>query len=277
MYAIKKVKMTAMTPKEKENSVNEVRLLASIDHLNVIKYYESFFEEESGCLYIVMEHADGGDLYKKITNHGKKSTFIKEGEIWRFFIQIVRGLKSMHDLSIFHRDLKSANVFMTKEGDMKLGDMNVSKIAKAGFLHTQTGTPYYASPEVWRDEPYDLKSDIWSLGCVLYELLTLKPPFRSEDMAGLYKSVVKGKYKKIPNNFSNEISEIVDMMLSTTPDKRPTCWEILKHPHVVRAANKYLLNDDENFFIELVETIKIPRNMIGLSAVLPRARYNLGA
>lgn len=84
------------------------------------------------------------------------------------------GLKALHDLKILHRDLKvvyisiqSANVFLTKSGTAKLGDLNVSKVSK-GLCSTQTGTPYYASPEVWKDQPYDKKSDIWSLGCVLY-------------------------------------------------------------------------------------------------------------
>ena len=79
-------------------------------------------------------------------------------------------------MKIVHRDIKCANLFLTKEGVLKLGDLNVSKVAK-GMLSTQTGTPYYASPEVWQDRPYDLKSDIWSVGCVLYEMCTLQPPF----------------------------------------------------------------------------------------------------
>ena len=83
--------------------------------------------------------------------------------------------------------------------------MNVSKVAKKGLLYTQTGTLYYASPEVWKDQPYDSKSDIWSLGCVLYESITLKPPFRAEDMAGLYKKVIKGVYPKLPQHFSSEL------------------------------------------------------------------------
>ena len=92
-----------------------------------------------------------------------------------------------------HRDLKSANVFMNKDSTIKLGDMNVSKVAnQRGLNYTQTGTPYYASPEVWRDEPYDIKSDIWSLGCVLYEIVTLRPPFQATDMQGLYKRVIRG-------------------------------------------------------------------------------------
>lgn len=86
-------------------------------------------------------------------------------------------MKALHDLKIVHRDIKCANIFLTKDGKVKLGDLNVSKVAKKGLLKTQTGTPYYASPEVWKDKPYDFKSDIWSLGCVLYEMITLSPPF----------------------------------------------------------------------------------------------------
>jgi len=82
-------------------------------------------------------------------------------------VQTLHALQSLHELQVLHRDIKSANVFLNRDGSCKLGDMNVSKVAKQGMLHTQTGTPYYASPEVWRDQPYDLKSDIWSLGCVV--------------------------------------------------------------------------------------------------------------
>ncbi len=92
---------------------------------------------------------------------------------------MTKALKILHEKKIFHRDLKSANVFMNSDGTSKLGDLNVSKVAKKGLLYTQTGTPYYASPEVWKDSPYDSKSDIWSLGCVIYEMTTLKPPFRA--------------------------------------------------------------------------------------------------
>ena len=103
----------------------------------------------------------------------------------------------------------------------------MSKVAKKGLLYTQTGTPYYASPEVWRDQPYDIKSDIWSLGCVTYEMITLKPPFRAEDMPGLYKKVLKGHYPKIPTIYSNDLSNIIKAMLQVSAHMRPICGELV--------------------------------------------------
>ena len=111
-----------------------------------------------------MEFADNGDLFQQICNHQEKGTYFPEKEVWSIFIQILLGLKALHELNIMHRDLKSANVFLYKNSLAKLGDLNVSKVAKEGLSYTQTGTPYYASPEVWKDQPYNEKSDIWSLG-----------------------------------------------------------------------------------------------------------------
>jgi NIMA (never in mitosis gene a)-related kinase len=185
-YAMKKVKLGKLTEREKQNALNEVRILASIQHPNIIAYKEAFFEEATQSLCIVMEFADGGDLLQQIGTHKKKGTLFTEKEIWQYFVQIVKGLKTLHEYKICHRDIKCANVFITKDGIIKLGDLNVSKVAKKGMLHTQTGTPYYASPEVWKDKPYDSKSDIWSLGCVLYEMAALSPPFRAAHMTGLY-------------------------------------------------------------------------------------------
>ena len=105
--------------------------------------------------------------------------------------------------------------------------MNVSKIAKNGLLYTQTGTPYYASPEVWKDKPYDSKSDIWSLGCVIYEMVTLKPPFRAEDMDGLYRKIIKGVYTKIGDNFSKQLSGVIKLMLQVNPANRPSSDSLL--------------------------------------------------
>ena len=123
---------------------------------------------------------------------------------------------------------KTANVFLYNDGTAKLGDLNVSKIAKKGLLYTQTGTPYYASPEVWKDQPYENKSDIWSLGCVLYEMATLKTPFRATDMKGLYEKVLKGQYTKLHTGFSNDLSNMIKVLLHVSPKLRPSCDQILK-------------------------------------------------
>ncbi len=98
-----------------------------------------------------MEYADNGDVFQKICEHQSTGSFMKEKVVWKVLIQSVRGLKALHDLKILHRDMKSANIFLFKDYTAKLGDLNVSKVAKKGLLYTQTGTPYYASPEVWKD------------------------------------------------------------------------------------------------------------------------------
>lgn len=122
-------------------------------------------------------------------------------------IETVHGLKAMHEINIMHRDIKCANIFLSKvpeseDKDLfqaRLGDMNVSKVTgPQGLNYTQTGTPYYASPEVWRDEPYNYKSDIWSLGCVIYEMLSLKPPFNAKDMNQLFRRICRGQFNRIP-------------------------------------------------------------------------------
>ena len=191
-YALKRVKITQMSPKERENALNEVRLLASVPHVNIIGYRESFFDEDSKTLNIIMEYADDGDLEGKLQKNIKNKTNFPENEVWSILIQITQGIKALHDNKIMHRDLKSANIFMLKNGLLKLGDFNVSKVIKNSNHHTQTGTPYYCSPEIWSDKPYDYKCDIWSVGCVIYELCALKPPFGGNSLDQLYKNIMKG-------------------------------------------------------------------------------------
>lgn len=136
VYAMKKVKLQKLSSKEKENALNEVRILASINHPNVIGYKEAFFEDATNTLCVVMEYADGGDLLGLINGKKKSGEVFGEKMIWHYFIQIVRGLKALHDLKICHRDIKCANLFVTKGGEIKLGDLNVSKVAKRGMLRT---------------------------------------------------------------------------------------------------------------------------------------------
>ena len=136
-------------------------------------------------------------------------------------------------------------MFLNRDETIKLGDMNVSKLSdKRGLNYTQTGTPYYASPEVWRDEPYDKKSDIWSLGCVLYETITLQPPFRASDMQGLYKKVTKGHYPRIPKIFSHDLVVVLRSLLQVNASSRPTCDQILSMAPVVRRIERIFAPDE---------------------------------
>ena len=280
IYALKKVKLKGLSEKEKQNALNEVRILASVKSPFVISYKEAFIEEEKETLCIVMEYADKGDLYQKIVHLKKIGCLIEEIDAWKIFIQMVRGLKSLHDLKILHRDLKSANIFLFSDGTAKIGDLNVSKVAQKGLGYTQTGTPYYASPEVWNENPYDNKSDIWSLGCVTYEMLTLHPPFRAKNMEQLYNRVIKGIYGKIGDKYSEDMNEIIAFLLKVNPKERPTCDEILKHPIIKKRLEFFqaqsgepegmMDNIDEGV---LLRTIRIPKNIIFLSDNLPEKNY----
>ena len=287
IYALKKVKLSNLNEKEKTNSLNEVRILASVKSKYVISYKEAFFDEKDSTLGVVMEYADNGDLYKKILEYKQKKIYFEEIDIWKIFIQLVKGLKALHDLQILHRDLKSANVFLFKDGHAKLGDLNVSKVAKRGLGYTQTGTPYYASPEIWKDLPYDNKSDIWSLGCVLYEMITLHPPFRSKNMDELYKKVLSGDIGNLPEKYSNDLYEVVLLMMKVNSNKRPNCNDILNNTFVKKRIeyfksmnnsenNEDNLNMDEFEEQYLLKTIHIPKNLLFLSNQLPKPNYKKG-
>ena len=281
IYALKKVKLQNLTEKEKENSLNEVRILASVRSTFVIAYKEAFIDENDQSLCIIMEYADKGDLYQKIVQFRKLKYLIEEVDVWRIFIQMTKGLKALHDLKILHRDLKSANIFLFSDGSAKIGDLNVSKVAHKGLGYTQTGTPYYTSPEVWNDEPYDSKSDIWSLACVLYEMLTLHPPFRAENMEGLYNKVIKGQYEKICDKYSKDISEMLKLLFKVKAKDRPSCGDILKHPLVQKrldffrsqAGSENVEFDDMDEGI-LLRTIRIPKNILNLAEKLPESNYD---
>jgi NIMA (never in mitosis gene a)-related kinase len=274
IYALKKVVMRKLKQKEKNNALNEIRILASIDHPNIISYKQAFFDEESESLCIVMDFADAGDLLLKITEHKKKGTFMSENFLWHVLIKLTRALKVLHEMRIMHRDLKSANVFLGKDGKVKLGDLNVSKVIKDSLNHTQTGTPYYASPEVWKDEPYDFKSDIWSLGCVIYEAAALKPPFQAEDMKSLYKKVIKGNFSPL-SEFSEDFNEIVKLLLTLDPKQRPSASEILKNDLIHKRVN--LKEELEASQSALLKTIRIGQSISGIRDKLPEAKYSFSA
>jgi NIMA (never in mitosis gene a)-related kinase len=271
-YAMKRVKIAKMNAKDRENALNEVRMLASVRHPNIIDYKEAFFDEESMSLNIIMEVAEEGDLAAKIKKHKTLKTLIPEGEIWSYLIQIIQGLQALHNKKIMHRDLKSANVFLNKSGIIKLGDLNVSKVAKMGLCYTQTGTPYYASPEVWSEKPYDYKSDIWSVGCIIYELCTLKPPFRAQSLEHLFKCVVRGVYDSISSTYSKDLHHIISQLLQTDPKKRPSCSDLLTTNQIIKEKIKlYNLNQSICEGV-LLNTIKVPQKLNDINTLLPKMK-----
>lgn len=138
-----------------------------------------------------------------INKHKIHKKPIPETMIWKVAFQILNALSVLHNMNILHRDIKPANIFFTKDyKSVILADLNVSIVTANGMAKTQTGTPYYASPEVWMEKPYSSKCDIWSLGCVLYEMAALRPPFMSSDLKSLKKSINSGVYKRITQPYS---------------------------------------------------------------------------
>ena len=278
IYAMKRVKIGRLGKKEKDNSFNEVRLLASLDHKNIIGYKEAFFDDRSKTLNIVMEYAEGGDLSTKIKEIRRKNSYFEEETIWSTLIQILEGLKYLHQSCIIHRDLKSANIFLTKNGCVKIGDLNVSKILnRMRTASTQTGTPYFASPEIWNDQPYDYKCDIWSVGCIIYEMASLNVPFRGTSMQNLYQNVLRGIYQQIPLRYSDDLRKIIKQILIVNPKYRPSSSELLENPIIKRKIIELGLNKDSKKKNEekarLMKTIKIPMNMSQINNELPQKKY----
>ena len=278
IYALKSVILEKLNKKEQQNSVNEVRILASVNHPNVIGYKEAFWDDSQNTLNIVMEYADDGDLQTKISKMRKDGGMFREDLIWSYSIQMIEGLKALHDKKIMHRDLKSANIFLVKDKHQcKIGDMNVSKVIKEKELLTQTGTPYYASPEVWRDEPYSYKSDLWSIGCVIYELCALRPPFKGKDLDELFMNVCKGKVERISLAYSDDLWKMILMLLKVDVQKRCDCDQFLNSKLIMRKIQemKNESKDYKNLEInketndgDLLETIRF-ENIFDIKRQLP--------
>ena len=274
IYAMKRFNLHNSSKNEIESALNEVRLLYSLNHPNIIGYIDAFYDNPSFSLNIVMEFADGGDLSKLIENNKKKHVNFEEKIIWEWIFQLLNGLLYLHTNHIMHRDLKSANIFLMKNGLLKIGDLNVSKLSKNNYARTKTGTPYYLAPEVWEDKPYDYKCDIWSLGCIIYELCTLNPPFRGKNFKELFNNIKNGYYKPISSYYGNELKQIIGMMLKTNPNDRISAKELLDCNIIKNKINKkeIIPKKESNF----IGTIRIPRNIKDINRVLPHERYQMG-
>ena len=277
LYAMKSINIGKLDKQEIEAALNEVRILASLNHPNIIGYKDAFYDEKSRTLNMVMEYADDGDISHKIQDNLKRRLRFEESTIWEWIIQLLKGLKYLHDNKIMHRDLKCANIFLMKNGLLKIGDLNVSKFAKSNMARTQTGTPFYLAPEIWKDLPYDYKCDIWSVGCIIYELCTSRPPFRGTSLKELGRNVLNGYYLPI-SGFSNDIKDIVAKMLIVDPKRRASTDELLNSEIIQRRIKNIGGNIKENYSnskkANLIKTIKLPRNVKEINSALPRNRYS---
>ncbi|CAM9346998.1 unnamed protein product, partial [Laminaria digitata] len=178
LVCTKVIKLKNIPPKEQEACRNEVELLRRMCHPNIVGYTNSFLYKN--CLCIIMEYCDAGDLGDRVNE--AKGTLLPESKVMTWFVQTALGLHYMHSSRVLHRDIKTQNVFILSSGRVVLGDLGISKLlgGTREFASTCIGTPYYMSPEIFKNHPYNDKSDVWALGCLLYELLTLKHAFDAQ-------------------------------------------------------------------------------------------------
>ena len=258
-YVIKQFNLELLTPEDKELVYNEVNILSKIKSDFVVKLYEFF--EENNQLNIVMEYCENGDLEKFLKE--TKDIPLNDNFIWKLFIQIVIGLCEIHNMNILHRDLKPSNIFLTKNNDIKIGDFGVSKqLYKKHFTQTVIGTPFYFPPEIVKGKSYNEKSDIWALGCILYELCTYKHPFESNNPSILIQNILNKNPSPIPNTFDSHFNEIFKELIKKEMIKRPSCKIILKDQYIMKKAKelglykKYQKMIEYNFSIPNNENIK---------------------
>ncbi|KAM6914952.1 serine/threonine-protein kinase Nek2 [Xenentodon cancila] len=224
-----------MAESEKQMLVSEVNLLRELKHPNIVRYYDRIIDRTNTTLYIVMEYCEGGDLSSLISRCIKERHYLEEQFILRVLVQLTLALKECHRRSdgratVLHRDLKPANIFLDIRQNVKLGDFGLARILNhdTSFAKTFVGTPYYMSPEQINRMSYNEKSDIWSLGCLLYELCALSPPFTAYNQKELAEKIREGKFRRIPYRYSEELNILLSKMLNLKDYLRPSVESILQ-------------------------------------------------
>ncbi|XP_012890269.1 PREDICTED: serine/threonine-protein kinase Nek5 [Dipodomys ordii] len=236
---IKEINFAKMPTQEREASTKEVSLLAKMKHPNIVTFFSSF--QEHSRLFIVMEYCDGGDLMRRILR--QRGVLFSEEQILGWFVQISLGLKHIHDRKILHRDIKAQNIFLSKNGMVaKLGDFGIARVLNNSLelARTCVGTPHYLSPEICQNRPYNNKTDIWSLGCVLYELCTLRHPFEGTNLHQLVLKICQAQLAPISPRFSHDLQSLVLQLFKVSPRDRPSVNSILKKPFLEILIAKYL-------------------------------------
>jgi serine/threonine protein kinase len=209
---------------------SEVQCLAVSQHFGIVRHYDDF--EKDNKILLVMEYGSGGDLNKQIKQRVKERLPFKEHEVGLLFFQIVLALHNIHSHRMIHRDLKSANIFLMSSGVIKIGDFGFSK--QYGETVSQDigtsfcGTPYYLAPELWERKRYSKKADMWSLGVILYELLTLHRPFKGPSQREIMQQVLYSTYDPFPCPVSEEMGRFLDQLLAKDPNARPSTRQLLQ-------------------------------------------------
>ncbi|CAL1534577.1 unnamed protein product [Lymnaea stagnalis] len=230
-YVLKKINLGKASKRERKSAEQEAKLLSKLKHPNIVAYKDSF-ETDNGFLYIAMQYCEGGDLYARLKE--QKSVPLEERQVVEWFVQIAMALQYMHERNILHRDLKTQNIFLTKSKIIKVGDLGIARVLESAgdMATTLIGTPYYMSPELFSNKPYNHKSDVWALGCCVYEMTTLKHAFNAKDMNSLVYKILKGRMPQMPLQYSSELLVLMKSMLHQDPDKRPSVNRILRDPYI---------------------------------------------
>lgn len=265
---VKMIDISRATKQEREDALKESRVLSQLRHPYIVRYRENFLED--GWLCIAMDYCEGGDLSDRIKRMRSQRKSFPEEQVLRWFTQAILALKYIHDMKILHRDLKSGNFFLSKSGNMKMGDFGIAKVLEctAACAQTQIGTPYYLSPEICAGKPYSWGSDIWSMGCILYELCGRKVPFDAPDLKSLIRKITSGSPPDIPNEYSVGLKNLFREMLHRNPDDRPQAADVLKRPVVQEVVRRML--DEVKGDEEQGDGEKAP----GASASAPAAKSN---
>ena len=237
---IKETKTQTMKKSEIDDIIKEAEILKVLVHPNIIRFRDIYTNPKQK-LCIVMDYADAGDLSAKIEN---AKGYFPEHEILDMFTQLCLAVKHIHDRKIIHRDLKSQNVFLNKLGVIKLGDFGISEILNHTFdlLTSFVGTWYYISPEIVKGHHYSFKTDIWSLGVILYEMCCLKLPFKAQNQFILQKKIQECKYNPIPDRYSQDLKLLVERLLVVDPSNRPSITQILSMS-IIKNRIKHFLSE----------------------------------